>query len=159
MVTVLRRQRAWGGREGGREGEREERERGGGGGRRGGGEGGREGGREREREPTRRAWQSLCPPGVRACVGARALRRRYLCHRRGRGTPREGLRGRLVLLCSMQSENQKNELQSLAILVIEEANRGMQIRKSNQELSVIFFISLECTSNFNCSELQVPKFF
>ena len=115
-----------GGRERGRErGERE-------GGR--GGEEGRGGGRE----PTCRAWQSLCPPGVRACVGARALRRRYLCHRRGRGTPREGLRGRLVLLCSMQSENQKNELQSLAILVIEEANRGMQIRKSNQELSVIF---------------------
>ena len=34
----------------------------------------------------------------------------------------------------------------------KEANRGMQMRKLNQELSVLFYMYLECTRNSDFSE-------
>ena len=148
MVTVLRRQSAWGGREGERE--RERRERGGAGG------GGGEGGRERAHLPClavivptgstcvrwgtcTQAQVSMSPPRARDSEG---------------GTPREA--GAALLYAKRKPEKRA------AISGNSSYRRGKQGNANPEIKSGIvcnFFISLECTSNFNCSELQVPKFF
>ena len=53
--------------------------------------------------------------------------------------------------------SKKCEITMKGMYLLLEASRETQIRKSNQELSVTFLISLECTSNSECSELQSPN--